>query len=132
MKHRCPSAEFYGIAVLLDHQLAFTRYSKGRDCGVADAIPQKGSCVWGVVYEISDQEISPLDKSEGFRSGRAENAYVRQTVRVLMNGSYDLFEDGLELTPCMKKGGQVPFWRLSANNPKGGHHYDHPGKTRKT
>ena len=44
----------------------------------------------------------------------------------------DLSEDGLELTPCIKKGGQVPFWRLSANNPKGGHHYDHPGKTRKT
>jgi hypothetical protein len=59
-----------GIAVLLDHRLAFTRCSRCHRCGVADAIAQKGSSVWGVIYEISDQEdISTLDKSEGFQPG---------------------------------------------------------------
>ncbi|MGV8075578.1 MAG: gamma-glutamylcyclotransferase family protein [Syntrophobacteraceae bacterium] len=89
MQQRCPSVKFYGVAVLPDHKLAFTRYSKGRDCGVADAMPGKNSSVWGVIYAISDQDISPLDRSEGFRQGRAENYYVRRAVRVLLNGSVD-------------------------------------------
>jgi len=40
-------------------------------------------------------------------------------------------EDGLELTHCIKKGGQVPSWRLSPNNPRERYPHDHPGKARK-
>jgi gamma-glutamylcyclotransferase (GGCT)/AIG2-like uncharacterized protein YtfP len=89
MKQRCPSARFYSIAVLCGHRLAFTRYSTKRGCGVADAVPEKGSEVWGVVYEISEGDISSLDKSEDYRPGRAENAYVREEVRVLPDGLDD-------------------------------------------
>jgi len=38
IRGRCPSASFLGIAVLLDHRLAFSRYSTTRNCGVADAV----------------------------------------------------------------------------------------------
>lgn len=82
MRGRCPSAKFCAIAVLPDHRLAFTRRSKCRDCGVADVVPAKGHNVWGVVYEISEQDIGSLDKSEGYRPGRAENAYDRREHKV--------------------------------------------------
>ena len=48
------------------------------------------------------------------------------------HGHVYLSEDGLELTHCIRKGGQVPSWRLSPNNPRERNLYDHPGKARKT
>jgi len=86
MKKRCPSARYCGVAVLPDHRLAFTRRSKTRNCGVADALPEKGSDVWGVVYEIAEQDVGLLDKSEGYRPGRENNAYVRGERHVFMDG----------------------------------------------
>src|SRR5260370_28717436 len=67
MKTRCPSACFVGVAVLRDHRLAFTRRSKKRACGVADAVPEEGAAVWGAVFEIADVDIGRLDDTEGYR-----------------------------------------------------------------
>jgi hypothetical protein len=57
MSERCPSARFVAIAELPHHRLAFTRRSKNRNCGVADAVPDVSQSVWGVVYAISHDEI---------------------------------------------------------------------------
>jgi len=65
MQERCPSARFFGVALLPDHKLAFTRKSIKRGCGVADAVPTQGQKVWGVVYEVTDRDVIKLDKSEG-------------------------------------------------------------------
>jgi hypothetical protein len=65
-----------------DHRLAFTRMSKGRGCGVADAVSAKGATLWGVVYEISDVDIGRLDASEGYRLGRNTNSYWRRQCTV--------------------------------------------------
>lgn len=78
MKSRCPRAQFRDIALLPDHQLAFTRRSKSRGCGVADVVPAPGAEVWGVVYEVDDAELSSLDVCEGYRLGRPSNAYWRK------------------------------------------------------
>lgn len=80
MRNRCPSARFKCTASLKDHKLAFTRYSGGRKCGVADAVPHEGHDVWGVVYQIEEVDIGRLDRSEGFKPGRPleQNAYRRE------------------------------------------------------
>jgi gamma-glutamylcyclotransferase (GGCT)/AIG2-like uncharacterized protein YtfP len=88
IRERCPSARFLGIAVLLDHQLAFSRYSSSstRKCGVADAVENEGSNVWGVVYDIDEKDIGNLDKKEGFQPGRKANSYQREQRHVYLDG----------------------------------------------
>jgi len=91
MKERCPSAQFVCRALIHDYRLAFTRQSKTRGCAVADIVPHKGSCVWGVVYQISDYDIGALDKNEGFQPNRKrdENAYVRENYHVYEEGNIE-------------------------------------------
>ena len=89
MQGRCPSARFVATALLPDHQLAFTRRSDSRGCGVADVVPTINRHVWGVVYEINASDLSKLDRSEGFRQGRPVNSYVRREHTVLQNGEPD-------------------------------------------
>ena len=86
MQDRCPSARFLHLAVLPDYQLAFTRKSIKRGCGVADVVPAPGQNVWGVVYEISNRDVENLDRSEGYRSGRERNSYWRRECLVLLMG----------------------------------------------
>ncbi len=87
MMGRCPSARFIGIAVLPDHRLAFTRCSRIRGCGVADAVPDPGSETWGVIYEIDDRDVRILDACEGYEPGRENNAYRREERHVYLNGN---------------------------------------------
>ncbi|MBI4245509.1 MAG: gamma-glutamylcyclotransferase [Planctomycetes bacterium] len=88
MRDRCPSAKFIGVAKLPNHRLAFTRKSESRDCGVADAVVDQNSSVWGVVYEIDDRDIGLLNISEGYISGRArsQNCYYRKQQHVFQDG----------------------------------------------
>lgn len=86
MRRRCPSARFVGIAALPKHRLAFTRRSASRGCGVADAVPDDDREVWGIVYEIDLRDVGSLDASEGFRPGRAKNAYRREERHVFADG----------------------------------------------
>jgi gamma-glutamylcyclotransferase (GGCT)/AIG2-like uncharacterized protein YtfP len=87
MRARCPSARFVGVALLAEHKLAFTRKSMNRGCGVADAVPERGRKLWGVVYEIDDIDIDKLDSLEGYRPGREENCYWRRECLVLLDGT---------------------------------------------
>lgn len=88
MRYRCPSARFVDVALLPDHELAFTRWSENRCCGVADAVAAKGKEVWGVVYQIDERDVGALNKSEGFRPGRPkeENSYARELRHVFVDG----------------------------------------------
>jgi len=88
MRERCPSTRFVCVAKLKDNRLAFTRYSEFRKGGVADVIPQVGQEVWGVVYEIYEQDIGRLDACEGFQPGRLreKNAYNREERQVYQDG----------------------------------------------
>lgn len=92
MRGRCTSAKFVAVAKLPDHSLQFTRRSIKRGCGVADVVPEPGKDVWGVVYEIAEEEFANLDKAEGFRPGRplSENSYVREQRQVHRDGDESL------------------------------------------
>src|SRR6266849_3670446 len=73
----CPSALFSSTARLDDYKLAFTRLSSRRKCGVTDVLSALGCCVWGVVYDIgAPRDIDSLNRKEGYRPGRAKNAYA--------------------------------------------------------
>ncbi len=88
MQKRCPSTRFRCRAMLRNYQLVFTRYSKGRGCGVADIVASSGSEVWGVVYEVNEVDLANLDATEGYRPSRkpAANAYNRREAAVLEDG----------------------------------------------
>ncbi len=86
IKERAPSAEFFSVAKLKDHRLAFTRKSNRRGCGSADAVPEQGQNVWGVIYQIEERDFGSLDEAEDFVPGRAENGYTRQQCHVYTNG----------------------------------------------
>ena len=86
MVERCPSAAFVHRALLADHQLAFTRWSTRRRCGVADVVPRPGARVWGVVYAMTEDDARRLDGFEGYRPGRADSWYARVERTVAIEG----------------------------------------------
>jgi gamma-glutamylcyclotransferase (GGCT)/AIG2-like uncharacterized protein YtfP len=85
MRSRCPTVQFAFVARAEGYELAFTRFSQNRKCGVADIVATSGSDVWGVVFDIANDEIGELDKSEGYRPERARelNAYERSQIEII-------------------------------------------------
>ncbi len=68
MRRRCPSARFVCVARLVDYGFGITRHSRLRNCGTANVLPAKGREVWGVVYDVSDEDLAILDRYEdGYR-----------------------------------------------------------------
>jgi gamma-glutamylcyclotransferase (GGCT)/AIG2-like uncharacterized protein YtfP len=68
MQQRCASARFIAVARLREHRLAITRKSRRRLCGTADVVPETGSEVWGILYDIDDGDLTLLDDFEdGYR-----------------------------------------------------------------
>ena len=65
MKRRCPSSELISKGSLPGHRLTFNRYSSGWGGGVADVIQDQGSEVWGLVFELSSEDLKRLDRYEG-------------------------------------------------------------------
>ena len=74
----CPSARALDTAKARDYKLAFTRFSPKWGGGVADIIPEKDSYVWGVLYEIDEDDIEKLDRKESVDRG----GYQRHTIKV--------------------------------------------------
>ena len=66
MQRRCPSSRFVCVGRLADYHFGITRHSRLRDCGTANIFPAAGKEVWGIVYDISDEELLILD---GFEDG---------------------------------------------------------------
>jgi len=64
MRMRCPGSRLLGNARLPGYSLAFTAYSKRREGGVADIIESPLSSVWGLVYELTDDDLNALDGFE--------------------------------------------------------------------
>ncbi|MBC7246427.1 MAG: gamma-glutamylcyclotransferase [Actinobacteria bacterium] len=90
MKERCPSYQFRCLALLPRFRLAFTRYSEKRRSWVADVVEDDASPgVWGVVYDISKEELKRLDTYEGYYGKGENNAYERCCTSVLVNGDED-------------------------------------------
>lgn len=56
---------FISAACLPAHRFAFMRRSVRTGTGVADIISDPRAEVWGALYELTDEQISPLDQKEG-------------------------------------------------------------------
>lgn len=83
MRIRCPEHQHVGIAVLRDHRLAFPRYSPLWGGGVASPQPAYGAEVWGVLFEISDQDLAALDAYKSFRVAQdPHNEFERKQTTV--------------------------------------------------
>jgi hypothetical protein len=83
MRARCPAHNVVGMAVLRDHKLNFPIFSPGWGGGVASLQLSHGHDVWGMLYELSDEDLHTLDGHEGFRGpGHAHNLYEREPVWV--------------------------------------------------
>jgi gamma-glutamylcyclotransferase (GGCT)/AIG2-like uncharacterized protein YtfP len=68
MKRRCPSSRFVCVARLPDYRFGITRHSRLRGCGTANIYPANGEEVWGIIYEVSDADLTVLDSFEdGYR-----------------------------------------------------------------
>lgn len=68
MQRRCPSSRFVCVARLADYRFGITRHSRLRDCGTANIYPARGEEVWGIIYEVSDTNLTLLDSFEdGYR-----------------------------------------------------------------
>lgn len=90
MGRRSPGARKIGIGELVDYELIFPRYSKSRNCGVAGIQSNEETSVWGVLFELTDEDLASLDRSEGYQVGRdkSENSYERRTCTIrLMDGT---------------------------------------------
>src|SRR5260370_252402 len=70
-------------AKLADYRLGFTRYSRRQAGGVADIIPQPGGETWGAIFEVTDQQLTALDRAEGATA--TPPAYRRRIVSVTAN-----------------------------------------------
>jgi cation transport regulator ChaC len=78
MSERCPGARALGPARLAGFALTFNRWSDRRRSYVADVIPVHGSDVWGVLWDVTPEDLASLDRFEGVAIG----AYRRDTLRV--------------------------------------------------
>ena len=79
MQYRCPGSKALTVGCLNHYKLDFTRYSKTRNGGVADVVPAKDHSVWGLVWELSEPDLSSLDDFEG-----VPEFYVRNKMEISM------------------------------------------------
>jgi hypothetical protein len=88
MKARCPSHHVLGVAYLADHELCFPRFSKKRKSGTAGIAKVAGKCVWGVLYEVNQEDLAELHKAEGYAVGRSaeKNSHDFGEIEVRRNG----------------------------------------------
>ena len=64
MYSRCKSAEVYGKAELKGYKLVFMENNSGRI--VANLVKAEGETTPGMIYDLSDSDITVLDKFEGY------------------------------------------------------------------
>jgi len=66
MKHTCSSAESKGMACLPGRRVVFNGSSKAwGGAGAADLTADPDSAVWGVIWDLSDEDVERLDRREG-------------------------------------------------------------------
>lgn len=81
MQVRCPGSRVIGVGQLPCYTLAFTRWSRSWNSGTADILPEKGKQVYGILYDLSLDDLKRMDKFADY-----PKSYVRQDVVVDMQG----------------------------------------------
>ena len=83
MRRRCPGHTVVGLGELRDHRLTFPLTSHDWGGGVASVGVAHGSSVWGMVYDLTDEDLAALDRYEGYQGpGDQHSLYDRESVTV--------------------------------------------------
>jgi hypothetical protein len=90
------------VGLLRGRCLDFTACSKARHCGVADIVLDEKSAVYGVVFEVSSEEVEVVDEKAGIKGGQYKRNYV--TVHLMPSGAVE--EDVLTYEVVNKKLGR--------------------------
>ena len=77
----------HSVGLLKGRRLDFTAPSKVRWGGVADIVPDKNSAVYGVVFEVSPEEVDLLDEKEAIKGGKYKRVCV--TVHLVPSGAVE-------------------------------------------
>ena len=80
LKRRAPEHKFLFKAYLPDHTIGFPRFSSQWRCGMASVLPSQGERVWGIVVELTDEDLKILDS---FEEEVPEGAYRHLEANVL-------------------------------------------------
>jgi gamma-glutamylcyclotransferase len=86
MEERCPESKPFCRALLTDFCPSFTYKSERWGGGVLDIRPAPGDIVWGMVYDISEQDLESLNRFENYRGPGKRNSYNLITVTVFKEG----------------------------------------------
>ncbi len=71
LRERCPSAHAIGVAELPGHELRWHKRSRDGS-GKCDIVASDAASVFGVLYEIANDEKPDLDRAEGLGAGYEE------------------------------------------------------------
>jgi hypothetical protein len=66
MRRRCPGHKVLGRAFLPGYALCFPRRSPVRQCATAGIERATGEGVWGVLYEVTEDDALSLHAAEGY------------------------------------------------------------------
>ena len=81
MQSRCPGNTPLGTACLSHYTLIFSRWSRSWNSGTADIVPAKGCEVWGMLYNLTCDDLRRVDTFADY-----PNSYVRQDIPVQCQG----------------------------------------------
>jgi len=81
MQSRCPGNTLIGIGCLPHYTLIFSRWSRSWNSGTADIVPQMGSEVWGVLYDLTLDSLRRVDTFADY-----PNSYERLDISVHLGG----------------------------------------------
>ncbi len=65
LKRRAPEHKFLFKGYIPDHTIHFPRFSSQWRCGLASITPSPGERVWGVVFELTDEDLKIVDAFDG-------------------------------------------------------------------
>jgi gamma-glutamylcyclotransferase len=63
-KRRAPEHQFIANAYLPDHAIHFCRWSSQWRSGLASVSPSPGEKVWGIIADVTDEDLKILDTFE--------------------------------------------------------------------
>ncbi|MBX2994860.1 MAG: gamma-glutamylcyclotransferase [Bdellovibrionaceae bacterium] len=83
---------FVCVARLENAKICFPQYSRKNDCDVASFVCSSNSSVWGCVFKLTQDQMSKLDRQEGWKDNRPsdKNSYEKKQVRVLSSSGEEL------------------------------------------
>jgi gamma-glutamylcyclotransferase (GGCT)/AIG2-like uncharacterized protein YtfP len=77
MSKRCPSSKYIKRGYLQGYKFVYDGYSSMRGGAVANVVKSNSGIVWGGIFEISEDNLSALDRYEGY-----PNNYDRKEVNI--------------------------------------------------